>query len=101
MLNCQKITFIDFSPTRAICSRDVSLYSWRALFIGLTGPRGRTGKPGHDGKHGIPGVSLYQAKTNGTATSELLIPPSIASKCESVEVQNVQSSLKKTFFSTL
>lgn len=48
--------------------------------IGLTGPRGRTGKQGQDGSHGIPGISLWKVKVNGTVSSDMLIPPSIASK---------------------
>lgn len=45
----------------------------------MVGPRGRPGKAGKDGNHGIPGVNLWKIKVNGTLSNEMLIPPSIAS----------------------
>ncbi|XP_055839333.1 uncharacterized protein LOC129907245 [Episyrphus balteatus] len=45
---------------------------------GIAGPRGRPGKPGTNGTPGIPGINAWKVKVNGTYSSELLIPPSIA-----------------------
>ncbi|XP_059613225.1 uncharacterized protein LOC132259559 [Phlebotomus argentipes] len=45
---------------------------------GLSGPRGRPGKSGTNGTPGIPGINAWKVKVNGTFSSELLIPPSIA-----------------------
>ncbi|XP_062139925.1 uncharacterized protein LOC133848392 isoform X2 [Drosophila sulfurigaster albostrigata] len=45
---------------------------------GIAGPRGRPGKPGTNGTPGIPGVNTWKMQyPNGSATSDLLIPPSI------------------------
>nr|CAD7413358.1 unnamed protein product [Timema poppensis] len=46
--------------------------------VRLAGPRGRAGRPGTNGTPGIPGISAYTVTLNGTASNELLIPPSIA-----------------------
>lgn len=48
------------------------------MFSGLTGPRGRSGRSGTNGTPGIPGINAWKVKVNGSLSSELLIPPTIA-----------------------
>ncbi|XP_068154440.1 uncharacterized protein [Drosophila tropicalis] len=45
---------------------------------GIAGPRGRPGKPGTNGTPGIPGINAWKMQyPNGSASNDLLIPPSI------------------------
>ncbi|TDG42320.1 hypothetical protein AWZ03_011256 [Drosophila navojoa] len=45
---------------------------------GIAGPRGRPGKPGTNGTPGVPGINTWKMQyPNGSASNELLIPPSI------------------------
>ncbi|KAM8720388.1 hypothetical protein ACLKA7_006437 [Drosophila subpalustris] len=45
---------------------------------GIAGPRGRPGKPGTNGTPGVPGINTWKMQyPNGTASNDLLIPPSI------------------------
>lgn len=52
-------------------------FSFIFSLTGIAGPRGRAGKPGMNGNHGIPGVQAWGVTINGTRSSELLIPPKI------------------------
>ncbi|XP_064555008.1 uncharacterized protein LOC135440000 isoform X2 [Drosophila montana] len=45
---------------------------------GIAGPRGRPGKPGTNGIPGVPGINTWKMQyPNGSASHDLLIPPSI------------------------
>ncbi|KRF94209.1 uncharacterized protein LOC6584807 isoform X2 [Drosophila mojavensis] len=45
---------------------------------GIAGPRGRPGKPGTNGTPGVPGINTWKMQyPNGSASNDLLIPPSI------------------------
>ncbi|XP_023175222.2 uncharacterized protein LOC111602419 isoform X2 [Drosophila hydei] len=45
---------------------------------GIAGPRGRPGKPGTNGTPGVPGINTWKMLyPNGSASNDLLIPPSI------------------------
>lgn len=85
----ENVEIIDFLFSAEVSAFN-SLIAIPALLekLGLTGPRGRTGKQGRDGSHGIPGISLWKVKVNGTISSEMLIPPSIASRF-SIECQTM------------
>lgn len=50
--------------------------------LGLTGPKGRTGKPGIDGTPGKPGLSAYNYTVKGIPSSEYLVAPTIVGQSD-------------------